>query len=78
MPEDLKARVQAAAEANNRSMNAEIIYRLQTTFEMDDYQPKVNAQPDTGHSVPDTDDLADVLRHVGAIINEAMKREPKG
>lgn len=33
MPDDLKARIQAAAEANNRSMNAEIVARLQDSFD---------------------------------------------
>lgn len=32
MPPELKERVQAAAEANNRSMNAEIVSRLEATF----------------------------------------------
>ena len=32
MPADLKARVQAAAEKNNRSMNAEIVARLENSF----------------------------------------------
>lgn len=32
MPPDLKARVKAAAEANNRSMNAEIVARLENSF----------------------------------------------
>lgn len=32
MPPDLKERVQKAAEASNRSMNAEIIARLEATF----------------------------------------------
>lgn len=32
MPPDLKARVKAAAEANNRSMNAEIVAALEATY----------------------------------------------
>ncbi|WP_395542705.1 Arc family DNA-binding protein [Neotabrizicola sp. sgz301269] len=32
MPDDLKARVQAAAEASNRSLNAEIVSRLEASF----------------------------------------------
>lgn len=34
MPPDLKARVKAAAEANNRSMNAEIVARLEESFDV--------------------------------------------
>lgn len=48
LPDGMRDRIKAAAEANNRSMNAEIIHRLQTTFEMDDYQPVENAHPDGG------------------------------
>ena len=32
LPPDLKSRVEDAAKANNRSMNAEIVSRLQGTF----------------------------------------------
>lgn len=32
MPDDLKARVQSAADANNRSMNAEIVAALEEKF----------------------------------------------
>lgn len=32
MPDDLKARVQAAAEANNRSLNAEIVATLEEKY----------------------------------------------
>lgn len=32
MPDDLKARIQAAADENQRSMNAEIVSRLEQTF----------------------------------------------
>jgi len=33
MPSDLKARVDAAAESNGRSINAECVARLQESFE---------------------------------------------
>lgn len=32
MQPELKARIQTAAEANNRSMNAEIVHRLEASF----------------------------------------------
>lgn len=32
LPADLKARIEAEAEANNRSMNAEIVNRLENSF----------------------------------------------
>lgn len=34
MPPELKERVEAAAKANNRSMNAEIVSRLAATFDV--------------------------------------------
>lgn len=36
MQPDLKARIEDAARANNRSLNAEIIARLESTLERDD------------------------------------------
>lgn len=47
MPDDLKQRIQSAAEAANRSMNAEIIARLQATFEAksSDLQSRIAAFP---------------------------------
>jgi hypothetical protein len=36
LPSDLKLRVQEAAAANNRSMNAEIVARINASFKMED------------------------------------------
>lgn len=36
IPESLKDQVEASAKANNRSMNAEIISRLERSFDVDD------------------------------------------
>jgi hypothetical protein len=36
IPEALKDQVEASAKANNRSMNAEIISRLERSFDLDD------------------------------------------
>lgn len=46
IPEDLKNKVEEAAAENRRSMTAEIIHRLERTFETDSYIPSVNAHPD--------------------------------
>lgn len=35
IPQELKARIEEAAKANGRSMNAELVARLQTTFDFD-------------------------------------------
>lgn len=36
IPDTLKERIEAAAAANNRSMTAEIVSRLERSFEMED------------------------------------------
>lgn len=46
MQPDLKDRVEKAAKTNNRSMNAEIVYRLEQALDWDSYIPSVNAHPD--------------------------------
>lgn len=38
MPEGLRDRIRASAEANNRSMNAEILARLEGSYESEQYQ----------------------------------------
>ncbi|HBF31479.1 Arc family DNA-binding protein [Rhizobium sp.] len=38
LPEEMKTRIAAAARANGRSLNAEIIKRLQETLEFDDFK----------------------------------------
>lgn len=45
----MRDRLKQAADANNRSVNAEVVHRLNETLEMDDYQPIKNAHPDTDH-----------------------------
>lgn len=45
-PDGMRDRVREEAEINSRSMNAEIIHRIQRTLDMDDYVPKVNAHED--------------------------------
>lgn len=36
LPEDLKAKIESAAAANNRSMNAEVLARLERSFGLDE------------------------------------------
>lgn len=45
-PEGMRDRLKEEAARNKRSLNAEIISRLETTFEMDDYQPDENVTPE--------------------------------
>jgi hypothetical protein len=37
MPDGLRDRIRAAADANNRSMNAEIVHRLETSLAVDEH-----------------------------------------
>lgn len=46
VPADIYEHVSNRAEENGRSVNAEIVYRLQTTIDMDDYIPSENAHPE--------------------------------
>ena len=43
MPADLKEKIEDAAKKNGRSMNAEIVYRLQRTF--DEAAPPTDSAP---------------------------------
>lgn len=43
MPTDVRARIEEAAVANNRSMNAEIIARLEATFTDDGQLDRIEA-----------------------------------
>lgn len=44
MPSDLKAQVDAAAEKNGRSINAECVARLQESFELKGEVPAIDIQ----------------------------------
>lgn len=58
-PDGMREKIKRAAAENGRSMNAEIIHRLQTTLEMDAYVPKENANPDVVH---DKEELIAIVR----------------
>jgi len=53
IPEEMKQQIEVAAAENRRSINAEIIHRLQTTLEKDAYEASQNAFEDVlGPSKP--------------------------
>lgn len=72
MPPDLRERIEDAAAKNNRSLNAEILQRLETTLEMDAYQPGENVTPDD-NVIHIPEELAEKIR----IAAESMKRSPE-
>lgn len=68
-PDGMRDRLKALATENGRSLNAEIIHRLQTTLEMDEYaEPTVKGYEDT-----DSDRLNRLLER----IEEMLTREKK-
>ncbi|MGA0564187.1 Arc family DNA-binding protein [Ancylobacter sp. VNQ12] len=59
-PDGMRDRLKKEAAENGRSLNAEIIFRLQTTLEMDDYLPVEGAHPDEPY--PYEDNVALLLK----------------
>ncbi len=49
---ELKAQIEAAAKSNNRSMNAEIIFRMEQSFEADDTDVTGDEAPKDRSPVP--------------------------
>lgn len=43
LPEDLKAQIESSAKANGRSMNAEVLSRLERSFDLDDGLTELDA-----------------------------------
>ncbi len=54
---ELKEKIFASAEANGRSMNAEIVSRLEQSFETDEFMIRQGASPDA----PITGEMLDAL-----------------
>lgn len=46
LPDGMRDRLKSVAAENGRSLNSEIVFRLQETLEMDAYQPGENANSD--------------------------------
>lgn len=49
LPVHMKAALEEAAHDNRRSLSAEIIHRLYTTLDMDEYEPSENVNTDPEH-----------------------------
>ena len=90
MPQELRERLTEAAKANNRSMNAEIVARLERSFQDGDEDfeqgfrsvmqekeiARLNALLDEKHrKVPTADEIADkVAERLPAMILEKLKQ----
>lgn len=72
LPEALRERVQAAAKTANRSMNAEIIARLEASFELDEKLSAMHAEEKerAGQLV----EVRQRLEKLEAIVNRALDR----
>jgi len=73
MPPELKSSLEAEAKTNGRSLNAEIVYRLEQTMEV-----SMAAQLATGGSATDTAEQTmlmsiQALKSVEATIEEGLK-----
>lgn len=68
IPYWIRDRISTAAQKNNRSMNAEILYRLIESFEMDD-DYGADSTPDNDNRDP----YREKPRDVHAIFNSAIK-----
>lgn len=71
LPDGMRDRIKAAAEENSRSMNAEIVWRLEQSFLADSFARTGKS----GSSHEDVDDLANQLleQFVGMLINKGWK-----
>jgi hypothetical protein len=66
MPGDLRERVNRAAKASGRSINAEIVARLEASFAVEEV-----------HGVSDTHGMADVLKALASSFDQAAKSGAK-
>ncbi|MFG1348610.1 Arc family DNA-binding protein [Xanthobacter autotrophicus] len=62
LPPDIKARIEAAAAANNRSMNAEIVTRLEMSFN--------ETLPIPAPNLKSTSDPAEILALISRTISD--------
>lgn len=73
MPPGMRDHIASLAKENGRSMNAEIVYRLQTTLEMDAYVPKENAQPEHPART-ELRELSDMIARATALLQRMEKK----
>lgn len=74
MPPGMREHIASLAKENGRSMNAEIVYRLQTTIEMDAYVPKENTHPEH----PARTELRELSEMIARATDLLQRMERKG
>lgn len=72
LPEGMRQSIKDAADKSGRSMNAEIIHRLQTTIETGDYNPGENVTRGA-NVIHIPDELAEKI----SLAAKGMKRSPE-
>jgi hypothetical protein len=74
LPPPLREQLKAIARANNRSLNAEMVARLQASVSGDDHRPvgAVNALP--GAAEPSADYLVEVTTGTGLRLNARQQQ----
>lgn len=70
LPDGMRDRIKIEAERNNRSMNAEIISRLETTFDMDSYQPVRNVE-----TTPTQEEFDRLVLELSRLVKERRKND---
>lgn len=76
LPDGMRDRLKAAAAENNRSVNAEVVHRLQTTLEMDDYVPQENIHTDDRQVVLSKEEVEALLYEAAAKALASFKKKP--
>ncbi|OWJ83099.1 Arc family DNA-binding protein [Haematobacter massiliensis] len=74
LPDGMRDRIKAAAEANSRSMNAEIVARLDASFIPPPDRVTVEAG-ETTYRFPSYDEFMEVVSKAVEQANKAMKDE---
>jgi Arc-like DNA binding domain. len=75
LPEELKKRVQEAAEASHRSMTAEIIARLERSFTDDRFQYPAVFQPAVSSTqVARNDPSRELLESIREVVREEIAK----
>lgn len=75
-PDGMRDQLKQLASENGRSLNAEIIYRLQSTLEMDAYVPEINAHIETEDDAFNR--VRSLLSEVDALLANADKIRKSG
>lgn len=69
-PDGMRDRLKAAAEENGRSMNAEIVKRLQDTLDFEDFKARWDEIPTVGPGTTALDEIREEIKKLRAQLIE--------